>query len=115
MKTAAEPAPMSSGDLASQRHSERLGQSLSAGERATDYRRAFHIRAKRRAAPRSRAWGTGGTGLLGDTSKTELSDCFNGSPGWNRTNDQRINSQKFPNPSRRENECESSGYQGTWY
>jgi hypothetical protein len=24
--------------------------------------------------------------------KTELSDCFDGSPGWNRTNDQRINS-----------------------
>ena len=22
----------------------------------------------------------------------EVSDCFNGSPGWNRTNDQRINS-----------------------
>ncbi len=22
----------------------------------------------------------------------ELSACFNGSPGWNRTNDQRINS-----------------------
>jgi Phage integrase family len=23
--------------------------------------------------------------------ETELSDCFDGSPGWNRTNDQRIN------------------------
>ena len=23
--------------------------------------------------------------------ETELSACFNGSPGWNRTNDQRIN------------------------
>ena len=24
--------------------------------------------------------------------ESELSACFNGSPGWNRTNDQRINS-----------------------
>ena len=26
------------------------------------------------------------------TQETEPSDCFIGSPGWNRTNDQRINS-----------------------
>jgi hypothetical protein len=26
--------------------------------------------------------------------ESELSDCFNGSPGWTRTNDQRINSPK---------------------
>jgi hypothetical protein len=28
-----------------------------------------------------------------EPEETELSDCFNGSPGWNRTNDQRINRQ----------------------
>jgi len=27
-----------------------------------------------------------------ESQEEELSDCFNGSPGWNRTNDQRINS-----------------------
>jgi hypothetical protein len=27
-----------------------------------------------------------------EPEEAELSDCFNGSPGWNRTNDQRINS-----------------------
>jgi integrase len=27
-----------------------------------------------------------------ESEEAELSDCFNGSPGWNRTNDQRINS-----------------------
>ena len=27
-----------------------------------------------------------------EPEETGLSDCFNGSPGWNRTNDQRINS-----------------------
>ncbi len=27
-----------------------------------------------------------------ESEEAELSDCFDGSPGWNRTNDQRINS-----------------------
>ena len=27
-----------------------------------------------------------------ESQEGELSDCFDGSPGWNRTNDQRINS-----------------------
>ena len=31
------------------------------------------------------------TGSVED-EEAELSDCFDGSPGWNRTNDQRINS-----------------------
>lgn len=28
-----------------------------------------------------------------EPSEAELSDCFSGSPGWNRTNDQTINSR----------------------
>jgi len=31
----------------------------------------------------------------GESQEEELSDCFYGSPGWNRTNDQRINSSRF--------------------
>src|SRR5262252_2846685 len=30
-----------------------------------------------------------------EPEETELSDCFNGSPGWNLTNDQRIRFEPF--------------------
>jgi integrase len=40
-------------------------------------------------APLGNKWETNGS--VKD-EKSELSACFNGSPGWNRTNDQRINS-----------------------
>jgi hypothetical protein len=31
-----------------------------------------------------------------DSEESELSYCFGGSPGWNRTNDQRINRSEEP-------------------